>query len=188
MTGVHPEPTCVFRAATLGDVAGLTELIASSARELCNGDYHPAQIEAALQGAWGVDTQLIRDGTYFVGQRGGHLAICGGWSRFTTEFGGDAFAGRRTGTLQPGVDPAKIRAFFVHPDHARFGLASQLLTLCEAQALAAGFTHAELVATIAGARFYASRGYRTLERRSYDLPGGLSIDFITMRRALVASP
>ena len=43
--------------------------------------YSPAQIEAALGPVFGVDRQLIRDGTYFVVEHDAQLVGCGGWSR-----------------------------------------------------------------------------------------------------------
>jgi GNAT superfamily N-acetyltransferase len=40
--------------------------------------------------------------------------------------------------LTPGVDPARIRAFFVHPDAARQGVGAAILSACEAAAIEAG--------------------------------------------------
>jgi GNAT superfamily N-acetyltransferase len=56
------------RPATLDDVPVLGELIQASVRGLQAGDYLPEQIEAALRRVYGVDTQLIADGTYFVAE------------------------------------------------------------------------------------------------------------------------
>jgi GNAT superfamily N-acetyltransferase len=161
----------------------LEQLIATSARGLGADDYRAEQIEAALQGAWGVDTEIIRDGTYFVGVEDGKLVICGGWSRRATSFGGDAYEGRESRLLDAKTEAARIRAFFVHPSRARQGLGGRLLTICEAEARAEGFTAAELVATLPGERFYARYGYVGRARRTYPLPGGQSIDFVPMRRA-----
>jgi hypothetical protein len=55
-----------LRKATLEDQPVLRELIARSIRALGADDYSPEQIDAALRGAFGVDSALIRDGTYFV--------------------------------------------------------------------------------------------------------------------------
>ena len=85
-----------FRAATLDDVPALVDVIARSARGLSRQDYTDAQIEAALGTAWGVDTELIRDGTYFAVEVGGAIIACGGWSKRRTLFGSDAQAGRRS--------------------------------------------------------------------------------------------
>jgi hypothetical protein len=56
----------VIRVAVMSDIPMLRQLIAASARGLACADYTPEQVEAALGTAWGVDTQLIQDGTYFV--------------------------------------------------------------------------------------------------------------------------
>lgn len=80
------------RLARLDDRAVLETLIARSARGLGVPDYTPQQIEAALEGAFGVDTELIRDGTYFVIECEAKIVACGGWSRRATLFGGDAHA------------------------------------------------------------------------------------------------
>jgi hypothetical protein len=87
------------RLANLADVPALEELIRVSARGLASEDYSKEQIEAALNGAWGVDTQLIRDGTYFVVELNGRLVASGGWSRRRTLFGGDAMEGMGGGDV-----------------------------------------------------------------------------------------
>src|SRR5256884_8139706 len=112
-----------LRLATLEDVPALRELIARSIHGLGAADYTPAQIEAALQGAFGVDTVLIRDGTYFVAETPTRdIVACGGWGRRRTLFGSDARAERDESWLDPKFDPAKIRAFFIDPQHARRGI------------------------------------------------------------------
>jgi GNAT superfamily N-acetyltransferase len=151
---------------------------------LASEDYSKGQIEAALNGAWGVDTQLIRDGTYFVVELKVRLVASGGWSRRRTLFGGDAMEGREAEMLMPGKDAARIRAFFVHPDFARRGIGRMLLERCEAEARREGFRTAELVATLPGVRLYAACGYEEVERRQYGLPGGVEIEFVTMWREL----
>jgi GNAT superfamily N-acetyltransferase len=172
-----------IRKATLADVPAIQSLIATSARTLGAGDYTAGQIEAALLGVWGVDTEIIRDETYFVGEADDELVLCGGWSRRATLFGGDAYDQRESRLLDPRTEAARIRAFFVHPDWARRGLGSRLLALCEGEARAAGFVVAELVATLPGQRLYARHGYVATGRRSDALPGGLTIESVPMRKA-----
>jgi hypothetical protein len=58
-----------LRLATEEDIPALHALIEASVRGLQAGDYTPAQIEGALGSVLGLDTQLIRDGTYFVAER-----------------------------------------------------------------------------------------------------------------------
>lgn len=177
-------PIGLLREARLDEVPALEELIAASARGLGRGDYSAAQIEAALAGTFGVDSELIRDGTYFVVEVEGVLAACGGWSRRRTMFGGDRRPGRESSLLDPSRESARIRAFFVRPEHARRGLARALLARCEAEARAAGFAAAELMATLPGERLYAACGYAPVEAVRHALADGLTIDFVAMRRAL----
>src|SRR6187549_1987289 len=135
-----------LRRASLADLPLLGPLNAASARELSRGDYTPEQVEGALRGAFGTDTQLIRDGSYFVIEAEGRLAGCGGWSRRRTLFGSDSRTDRDATELDPLLDAAKIRAFFIHPDFARRGLGSRLLERCEDDAIAHGFSRLELMA------------------------------------------
>ena len=56
-----------LRVATVEDIPALNALIPASVRGLSQGYYTPAQIESALvHHIFGVDSQLIADGSYFV--------------------------------------------------------------------------------------------------------------------------
>jgi GNAT superfamily N-acetyltransferase len=173
-----------FRAATPSDRPALERVIAASARELSRGDYTGEQIEAALGSAFGVDTQLVQDGTYYVLEIDGDIVACGGWSFRATLFGADGHAGRSAATLDPARDAARIRAFFIRPDHARRGIGKALLEHCENEARARGFRRTELMATLPGHRLYKAAGYVGEERRTYPLRDGITIDFIPMTKVL----
>ncbi|HEY6641376.1 GNAT family N-acetyltransferase [Povalibacter sp.] len=169
-----------IRPATLTEKPELEALIARSARELSKNDYTSEQIEGALRGAFGVDTQLINDGTYFVAEENGCIVGCGGWSRRKTLFGGDARVDREAGDLDPQVDAAKIRAFFIDPAHARRGIGRSILDACEKAARAYGFNRFEMMATLPGVRLYQMCGYVALEHVNHPLEPGLSIPFVRM--------
>jgi N-acetylglutamate synthase-like GNAT family acetyltransferase len=175
-----------LRKATLADVPALEALIARSARQLSAGDYPPQVIEGALRGAFGVDSQLLADQTYFVIEENGKIIGCGGWSFRSTLFGGDSRAGRDPAILDPTCQAAKIRAFFVDPDNARRGIGSQLLTHCENQARAHGYAQAELMATLPGVKLYAARGYVGGAEVHFDVGSGETITFVPMRKSLRA--
>jgi len=175
-----------IRRATRADQSALRHLIARSARELGRPDYTPEQIEGALQGAFGVDTQLIDDGTYFVAEEHDQLIGCGGWSLRRTLFGGDGTRERDAGKLDPGQDAAKIRAFFVDPDHARRGIGRALLERCESEACARGFRRFELMGTLPGVRLYQAFGYRPGTMIHYPVADGVTIQFIPMSKELEA--
>jgi GNAT superfamily N-acetyltransferase len=181
-----------IRLATPDDIPVLRELINASVRGLQAGDYTPAQIEAALKTVYGVDSQLIADGTYFVadegqasppGTTGGSQIVgCGGWSKRKTLFGGDHWSGRHDSLLDPEHDAAKIRAFFVHPSWARRGIGTMILEACETAAQAAGFTRLEMGATLSGVPFYRAKGYEALENLDVPLGDGESMTVVRMAK------
>jgi GNAT superfamily N-acetyltransferase len=175
-----------LRKATLADVPELNALIARSARGLSAADYRAEQIEGALRGAFGVDSQLLADETYFVVEDAGRIVGCGGWSFRATLFGGDARADRDASTLDPKTQAAKIRAFFVDPRNARRGIGSLLLDRCESEARAHGFARVELMATLPGVKLYAARGYVGSAQVRFDVGSGESIEFIPMHKNLLA--
>ncbi|HEY1548815.1 MAG TPA: GNAT family N-acetyltransferase [Kofleriaceae bacterium] len=182
------ESSLRLRVALQDDIPALRELIAQSARELSRDDYRPEQVEGALRGAFGVDSQLVRDATYFVVEDGATLVGCGGWSFRSTLFGGDARADRDAAMLDPATEAAKIRAFFVAPSHARRGIGSLLLEHCEREAMLRGFAAVELMATLPGVKLYAARGYEGTEQIRYDVGDGEQIEFVPMRKLLRAEP
>lgn len=172
-----------IRPARSFEVAELEALIASSARALGPPFYTAAETEAAIAHVFGVDSELVSDGSYLVAERDGALAGCGGWSRRTTLFGGDRFSGRSSGFLDPAIDAARIRAFFVAPGHARQGVGDALLSACEAAAAAHGFTRTALMATLPGQPFYAARGYVAAQAITLDC-GGTPVRFVPMDKTL----
>jgi GNAT superfamily N-acetyltransferase len=176
----------ILRTAVFADIPRIEALIARSARGLSVGDYRPSQVEGALRGAFGVDTQLLRDQTYFAVEENGRLVGCGGWSFRSTLFGGDARPDRDASTLDPLTQPAKVRAFFIDPGCARRGIGTLLLEHCETAARARGFSRVELMATLPGVKLYAARGYTGTDIVHYDLGNGETIEFVPMRKALVA--
>lgn len=174
----------LLRTAQISDVHQLNELIAVSARGLSRPYYTGQQIDALIAEVFGVDTQLLEDQTYYVIQRGQRLVACGGWSHRRTLFGGDQAKGPTDPNLDPRSDPARIRAFFVDPSASRQGLGRRLLEHCEAQALEAGFSRAELMATLPGVPLYAAAGYSTLERITHQLSGRNPVELVRMGRVL----
>ena len=172
-----------IRPARAEEREALQQLIALSARGL-GVDYTEAQTEAAIAHVFGVDSELVADGTYFVVEEAGAPIACGGWSRRRTLFGGDQYGARQSGLLDPATDAAKIRAFFVHPDHARKGVGRALLAHCEAQAKRHGFTRAEMMATLSGIPFYRAAGYEDRETFLQPTPEGIDVPFLRMEKAL----
>jgi GNAT superfamily N-acetyltransferase len=170
----------VLRLARVEDIPQLHALIDLSVRKLQSSDYSPEQIEGSLGTVFGVDQQLIRDQTYFVIERSGHVVACGGWSRRKTLFGSDHVAGKDDALLDPATDAARIRAFFVHPEYARQGLGTRILQACEQAAAAAGFRSLELGASLTGVPLYGRHGFQQTQRIDVPLDNGASLPIIRM--------
>ncbi|MFN7931318.1 MAG: GNAT family N-acetyltransferase [Blastocatellia bacterium] len=172
-----------LRLAVMEEVPALEQLIAASVRGLSEGYYTAAQIESALVHVFGVDTQLITDGTYFVAELAGQPVGCGGWSRRKTLFGGDQTKTAEDNLLNPQTEPARIRAFFVHPDFARRGIGRQIIEACEQAAQAAGFRQLELAATLPGEPLYRAVGYDAIERWEHQLADGVVLPLVRMGKS-----
>jgi GNAT superfamily N-acetyltransferase len=186
-----------LRLAVPEDVPVLQQLIDASVRGLQAEDYTPAQIEGALKTVFGVDSQLIADGTYIVAEaqsveaknepppaeKAGLMIVgCGGWSKRKTLYGSDHWTGREDALLDPLLDAAKIRAFFIHPAWARRGVGSLILQACEDAARTAGFTRYEMGATLTGAKLFGAKGYVPVKPISIPLVNGESLPVIHMEK------
>jgi GNAT superfamily N-acetyltransferase len=180
-----PETRFAIRIAREDDIPALHTLIEASVRGLQANDYTPAQIEGALGTVLGLDTQLIRDQTYFLAEATNHdsnpvIAACGGWSKRKTLFGADHGPSREPDLLDPATDAAKVRAIFVHPAFARRGLGSLILTHVEAAASAAGFRHFEMGSTLTGVPLYSLKGYVEVERIAVPLHNSETLPIVKM--------
>jgi hypothetical protein len=78
-----------IRAATAADIPVLQTLIERSGVKLSAGFYTLEQAQAVTREVFGVDTQLIRDGTCFAIEDDACIVACGGWSKRSTPYGGD---------------------------------------------------------------------------------------------------
>jgi GNAT superfamily N-acetyltransferase len=171
-----------IRPAAPDDISTLKFLITESVRLLQRDHYTVEQMDGALGTVFGVDTQLIRDGTYFVAEVGSEIVGCGGWSRRKTLFGSDHVADKDDTWLDPLEEAARIRAFFVSPVWARRGIGSKILRVCEAAALAHGFGRFELVATLPGEPLYRAHGYRAVESFEVPLSNGAVLPVVRMSK------
>ena len=186
-----------LRLAVPEDVPLLEELIEASVRGLQTEDYTAAQIEGALATVFGVDSQLIADGTYIVAEARSAananaeatdkesqwtIVGCGGWSKRKTLYGSDHWTDREDALLDPEHDAAKIRAFFIHPDWARQGVGSKILQACEDAAHSAGFRRYEMGATLTGAKLFGRKGYVPVKPISVPLDNGETLPVIHMEK------
>jgi GNAT superfamily N-acetyltransferase len=177
-----PSVRLTHRLATLADLGVLRTLMDASISELQKPFLDSSQIESSRT-IMGLDTQLIEDGTYFVVEADGRIAGCGGWSRRATLYGGDQTPGRNAAYLRPQSDPAKVRAMYTHPAHARQGVGRLILSLCESAARKEGFSRVELMATMSGEPLYRACGYEQVER-IHDERGGAAVPLVRMQKSL----
>ena len=172
------------RLARENDIPALEVLIPLSVRTLQAGHYSPEQMEAALGPVFGVDRQLIRDGTYFVVEQNGAIVGCGGWSRRRSLYGGYRDRAGEDTLLDPKCDPARVRAFFVHPEWARRSIGRSIMVACEHAIENAGFLKVEIVATLVGEPLYAAFGYTVNERCEIQMANELNLPVVRMVKSI----
>ena len=176
------------RLATTDDIPTIIALMDASITENNRGVLSEEDLEAARE-TMGVDTTLINDQTYFVGETNVEdatlMAACGGWGKRRTLYGGAHTDGRDDSLSNPETDPARIRAMFTHPDWIRQGLGTLLLNLSEEAARQAGFGVIELGSTVAGLPLYEARGYTAFFKEETVGSNGAIKTVIHMRKSLV---
>lgn len=145
----------------------------------------PAQVTASHR-VMGLDSQLVRDRTYFIVLEGSRIAGCGGWSFRATLYGGDeSIVGREPERLDPARDAAKVRAMYTHPDFVRRGVGRMILDLCEHAAGAAGFSRVELMGTAAGVPLYRAAGYSPIAAVEQADVDGVKVPLLRMGKLLI---
>ena len=177
-----PLPT--IRQASPADVSAMQALVERSVMRLMEPDYSFEQRRLSIGPLFGIDTQIIEDGTYYAVEADGKLVGCGGWSFRRTLFGGDGIQDRDNARADPRTDPARLRAFYVDPNYARQGIATLILKKSEAAASACGFRTMELGATLTGERFYLRYGYRSGHPIPFNLPGDLAFSLVHMEKTI----
>jgi N-acetylglutamate synthase-like GNAT family acetyltransferase len=176
--------TITIRLATFDDILVLQQLIELSVRGLSTDYNTPNQIESAIKYIFGVDTQLLIDGTYYVAEIDGIIVGCGGWSKRNTLYGGDQHKAVEDPLLNPEHDAARIRAFFVHPDYARRGIGRHIISVCENAAQSNGFKSFQLGATLPGVPLYEAMGYHAVEHITQPMANGEVLPIVKMHKIL----
>jgi GNAT superfamily N-acetyltransferase len=172
------------RLAVASDAPAISALMEESIRAIFPAYYDAQQVESGARYIGHLDMQLIDDGTYFVHEADGQLVACGGWSRRNKLFAGRGDADDDDRLLDPATEPARVRAMFVRGDWTRRGLGRAILEACEEAARAEGFTQLVLGATLAGAPLYRAYGFEDVEVLSVEMPDGVHVDVISMRKAI----
>jgi GNAT superfamily N-acetyltransferase len=177
--------TLSIRIATHDDIPALKTLMALSIRGLMPAFLTPDQVDGSFE-SMGVDTLLIDDGTYFVVEDdAAGIVGCGGWGKRVTLYGGDQMAGRDDRLSDPATEPARIRAMYTHPDHARRGIGRMVIAAGVAAARAHGFTRIQLGATLAGAPLYRAVGFGVIDEHQRPASNGAMITLLVMEKSLV---
>jgi GNAT superfamily N-acetyltransferase len=172
------------RIASLDDLDALREVMRRSIESLQTGFLTPEQVRVSHT-VMGLDTQLVRDGTYFVVESGDRIAGCGGWSWRSTLYGGDdSMMSREPEPLDPAKDAARIRAMYTDPDFARRGVGRLVIRLCEEAAVSAGFRRATMMATMAGVPLYEACGYVQIEPVLSAPVDGIRVPLVRMEKQL----
>jgi GNAT superfamily N-acetyltransferase len=175
------------RLAEPSDIAAIIELMGKSIAQNMKSFLSASEVAAARE-SMGVDRSLITDGTYFVVETLHDdetiMVGCGGWGKRKTLYGGDQTAGRDDSLSEPGVDAARIRAMYTHPDWTRQGIGTLLLDLGEGAAREAAFETIELGSTIPGEPLYLARGYTEVSRETLTAENGADNVVIKMVKVL----
>lgn len=172
------------RLATVEDLPALREVMRRSIEALQGDFLTPEQVRASHH-VMGLDTRLVSDGTYFVIEREGRIAGCGGWSWRSTLYGGDSsVVAREPRALDPASEPARIRAMYTDPDFVRQGVGRLVMQLCEDAAKDAGFRSATMMATMSGIPLYAACGYVEVEPVLSDPIDGVRVPLVRMEKRL----
>ena len=172
------------RLATPADLDALHHVMERSIAHNQSDFLDPDQV-AASHKVMGLDSQLVRDGTYFMAESEGRIAGCGGWSFRATLYGGDdSVVACEPARLDPATDAAKVRAMYTDPDFVRRGIGTLILSLCESAAREAGFARVELMATAAGVPLYRARGYRPVEELQFARIEGVEVPLLRMEKRI----
>jgi len=172
------------RLARIEDIEALRALMTRAIAQLQDSFLSPDQVRASHK-VMGLDTQLVRDQTYFMVERDGRIAGCGGWSWRATLYGGDdSVVTREPAPLDPATDAARIRAMYTDPDFARQGVGRLVMDLCEGAARDHGFRRAEMMATLSGEPLYRACGYVPIEHILSAPIDGVRVPLIRMGKSL----
>ncbi|ADD42926.1 GNAT family N-acetyltransferase [Stackebrandtia nassauensis] len=175
----------MLREATTTDIPAIATLMRQSVLDTFPLFHDERETAAAARYLTEPDTVLIDDGTYYVHEANGQIVACGGWSKRDKLYTGSGDAPTDDRLLDPATEPARVRAMFVRGDWTRRGLGRAILTRCEHDARAQGFTTLVLMATLPGEPLYRSFGFRERARTRVPLPNGVTLDGVSMEYPLL---
>ncbi len=155
-----------IRSATEDDAKPILDLRKASIRAFGPEGYHDEQVDAWAAQPLGVAPYLesIRDESKYVivAEEAGEIA---GFGRLE-------------------LDTGVLSAVYVHPEYARNGLGSSLLSHLESVARNVGLDSLSLHASLNAADFYEANGYERIETVEHEVFGGVELACVEMRRNL----
>jgi GNAT superfamily N-acetyltransferase len=173
------------RLAHIEDLPELRQLMSRAIEQLQHDFLSPEQVRAS-HSVMGLDTQLVKDQTYFKVEIDNRIIGCGGWSWRATLYGGDnSIIEREPAALNPAFDAAKVRAMYTDPDFTRRGVGRLILKLCEEAARNANFQRTEMMATLAGEPLYRAYGYQVTEQILSAPIDGVCVPLLRMEKTLI---
>jgi len=128
---------------------------------LCSQDYSPEQVDAIVQSqqAWRGQQERI-----YVAEKGNHLVGFIAFSPCNTEISG----------------------IYVHPDHTRQGIATQLLANFERRAMEDSQCTLKVMSSLTAVAFYESQGYISVQKTQMDALG-VSVPCLRMEKSMTSS-
>ncbi len=176
-----------IRVATEEDLEEIELVMKHSMQTLGAHYYSDKQVASCCRYVCVPEKQLIKDKTFFVTCLHKTIIGCGDWSFRKTLYAGPSTPSEEAAILDPKVDPARIRAMFIHPDYNGKGLGSLILSRSEKEATEHGFTKGTLGATLSGLQFYSFKGWQSIAEDNATLPDGVSIRVIRMEKDFLLS-
>ncbi|WP_423744677.1 GNAT family N-acetyltransferase (plasmid) [Haladaptatus sp. SPP-AMP-3] len=153
-----------IRRATEADAKPILDLRCASIRAFGTERYHEEQVERWAEHPFGSAPYLesIRNESESVAVAEGNGELAG--------FG------------RVELDSGVVSAVYVHPDYARNGVGSALLSHLESVARDAGVDSLSLHASLNAVPFYEGHGYERISTVTHEVTGGVELACVEMRR------
>lgn len=162
-----------IRAARIADFDAVGALLVASYSSLLASCYDHDLLRRALPHITRANPTLLASGTYYVAEmEPGQLVGCGGWT----------IANPESGEIIDGE--AHIRHFATHPEWARQGVGSSLLSRCFRDAQSLSIRQLHCFSTLNAERFYRASGFDTVREIDVPVEPGLTLPGILMGREL----
>ena len=162
-----------IRVARVTDFDAAGALLVASYSSLLVSCYDHDLLRRALPHITRANPTLLASGTYYVAEiDSGKLVGCGGWTTANPE-NGEIIDGE-----------AHIRHFATHPEWARQGVGTSLLSRCFRDARSLSIRQLHCFSTLNAERFYRASGFDTVREIDIPVEPGLTLPGLLMGREL----